>query len=137
MRKIFLMAIILGLGGCASEPISNEQAKPVPNSQILSPLLFVEKSNTGMVIIKRDQGYIGVACLTRIYIDGQEVADLDRGEKITVHPTLGDHIFSAKPNGMCGGGLVEQAGKVVEGKTLTYRVGHGSDAELGLYPTAF
>lgn len=137
MQKIILMLAVLSLGGCASEPISNEQAKPVPANQILNHDLFAEKANTGVVIIKRDYGYVGIACLTRVYVDGQEVADLARGEKITIHPDQGAHIFSAKPNGMCGGGTVEQSGNVVEGKVLTYRIGHGSDAELGLYPTAF
>ncbi|ELE6461856.1 TPA: hypothetical protein NBO33_000729 [Enterobacter hormaechei] len=137
MKKLILVMGIIALVGCATKPISTEQAKPAPAKQILNNTLFTKKAGTGEVVIKRDSGYVGSACLTRVYVDGREVADLDPEQKITIYPTLGDHIFSAWPKGMCGGGMSEQAGKVIEGKVLTYRIGYGSGSEFGIYPTAF
>lgn len=137
MRTVALLFGAMFLTGCATKPISTELAKPAPAKQIIDATLFSKKPGTGEVVIKRDSGYVGSACLTRVYIDGREVADLDPEQKITIYPTLGDHIFSAWPKGMCGGGMSEQSGKVTEGKVLTYRIGYGSGAEFGIYPTAF
>lgn len=117
--------------------MTNEQAKDVPSKQIIDNTLFVKNEGTGKVIIKRDSGFMGSACLTRIYVDGKEVADLDTAEKATVYPKLGDHIFSAWPKGVCGGGMSEQSGKVTESSTLMYRIGYGTNGDFGIYPTAF
>ncbi len=80
---------------------------------------------------------MGSACMTRVYVDGKEVADLDTAQKVTVYPKIGDHIFSAWPKGMCGGGMSEQSGRVAEGDVLMFRVGYGTNGDFGIYPTAF
>ena len=72
-----------------------------------------------------------------VNIDGKEIADLDTAEKAVIYPVTGSHIFSAWPKGMCGGGMSEQSGDVIEGKTLMYRVGYGTNGDFGIYPTAF
>lgn len=137
MKKILLVMIVLGLSSCATKPVTNEQAKVVSDSQILDKSLLSKKENTGLVIIKRDSGFMGSACLTRVYVDGKEIADLDTSEKVTIYPLVGDHIFSAWPKGLCGGGMSEQSGKVNTDKTLMYRVGYGTNGDFGIYPTAF
>jgi len=137
MKKILLAMVLLGLTGCATKPVTNEQAKDVPVSQIIDKTMLSKKENTGAVIIKRDSGFMGSACLTRVYIDGKEIADLDTSEKVTVYPLVGEHIFSAWPKGLCGGGMSEQSGKVNTDKPLMYRVGYGTNGDFGIYPTAF
>lgn len=137
MKKILLAMVLLGLTGCATKPVTNEQAKDVPASQIIDKTMLSKKENTGAVIIKRDSGFMGSACLTRVYIDGKEIADLDTSEKVTVYPLVGEHIFSAWPKGLCGGGMSEQSGKVNTDKPLMYRVGYGTNGDFGIYPTAF
>lgn len=139
MKKLLLLACAAGflLIGCATKPVSNEEAKPVPSSQIINTSLLDKKEGTGQVIIKRDSGFFGSACFSRVYVDGKEVADLGTSQKVTVYPTIGDHIFSAWPKGICGGGMSGQAGEVVEDKTLIYRIGYGSNGEYGIQPTAF
>jgi len=137
MKKILLAMVVLGLTGCATKPVTNEQAKDVPASQIIDKTMLSKKENTGAVIIKRDSGFMGSACLTRVYIDGKEIADLDTSEKVTIYPLVGDHIFSAWPKGLCGGGMSEQSGKVNTDKPLMYRVGYGTNGDFGIYPTAF
>ncbi|EAX8475141.1 hypothetical protein CQK57_03325 [Salmonella enterica] len=138
MKKMILVcAVGLVLTGCATKPVSNEDAKPVPLKQVIDASLLDKKEGTGQVIIKRDSGIFGSACLSRVYVDGKEVADIDPSQKLTIYPTIGDHIFSSWPKGICGGGMSEQAGKVVEDKTLMYRIGYGSNGEYGIHPTAF
>ncbi|MFS6858910.1 hypothetical protein [Citrobacter freundii] len=134
-RGIILLAVMMV--GCATKPVTNEQAKDVPAKQIIDNTMLVKNDGTGKVIIKRDSGFMGSACLTRVYVDGKEIADLDTAEKITVYPKLGDHIFSAWPKGVCGGGMSEQSGKVTESATLMYRIGYGTNGDFGIHPTAF
>ncbi|EAN4435023.1 hypothetical protein GEM49_13395 [Salmonella enterica] len=134
-RGIILLAVMMV--GCATKPVTNEQAKNVPAKQIIDNTMLVKNDGTGKVIIKRDSGFMGSACLTRVYVDGKEVADLDTAEKVTVYPKLGDHIFSAWPKGVCGGGMSEQSGKVTENTTLMYRIGYGTNGDFGIHPTAF
>ncbi|EHK2055064.1 hypothetical protein OGY14_21630 [Citrobacter sp. Cpo073] len=134
-RGIILLAVMMV--GCATKPVTNEQAKDVPAKQIIDNTMLVKNDGTGKVIIKRDSGFMGSACLTRVYVDGKEVADLDTAEKVTVYPKLGDHIFSAWPKGVCGGGMSEQSGKVTENATLMYRIGYGTNGDFGIHPTAF
>ncbi len=80
---------------------------------------------------------MGSACMTRVYLDGKEIADLDTAQKAVIYPKVGNHIFSAWPKGMCGGGMSEQSGTVIDGKTLMYRIGYGTNGDFGIYPTAF
>lgn len=137
MIKILPMIAVIMLAGCATKPVTNEQAKDVPSKQIIDSSLLSRKTGTGQVIIKRDSGFMGSACMSRVYIDGKEIADLDTSQKIVVYPTIGEHIFSAWPKGICGGGMSEQSGKVTEQSTLMYRIGYGTNGDFGIHPTAF
>ncbi|HBU8521295.1 hypothetical protein [Klebsiella aerogenes] len=137
MKKIALALVIVGISGCATKPVTNEQAQNIPFKQILDSSFFSKKEGTGEVIIKRDSGVMGSACMTRVYLDGKEIADLDTAQKAVIYPEVGNHIFSAWPKGMCGGGMSEQSGTVTDGKTLMYRIGYGTNGDFGIYPTAF
>ncbi|MFP0536052.1 hypothetical protein [Klebsiella oxytoca] len=137
MKKIALALVIVAISGCATKPVTNEQAKNIPSKQILNSSFLSKKEGTGEVIIKRDSGFMGSACMTRIYIDGKEIADLDTAQKVVVYPKMGEHIFSAWPTGLCGGGMSEQSGRVTGDKTLMYRVGYGTNGDFGIYPTTF
>ena len=137
MKKIALALVIVGISGCATKPVTNEQAQNIPAKQILDSSFFSKKEGTGEVIIKRDSGVMGSACMTRVYHDGKEIADLDTAQKAVIYPKVGNHIFSAWPKGMCGGGMSEQSGTVIDGKTLMYRIGYGTNGDFGIYPTAF
>lgn len=137
MKKVLPLLAILFLAGCATKPVSNEAAQPVPEKQILNRDLLTEKENTGKVIIKRDSGFMGSACFSRVYLDGKEIADLDPAQKIELYPPVGRHIFSAWPKGACGGGMSEQEGMVESGKVIMYRIGYGTNGDYGIYPTAF
>lgn len=138
MKKLFIALLALLLAGCATKPVLTSQAKNVPDVRVLNSEFLISKTqNNGMVTIKRDSGFSGSACLTRVYIDGKEIADLDTSEKVVIYPTLGNHVFSAWPKGVCGGGMVEATGTVTKENSLTYRIGYGTNGDFGLYPTAF
>lgn len=136
-RILAVIALAALITGCATKPISTELAKSVPEKQILDKSLLTPKENTGKVIIKRDSGFMGSGCLSTVYVDGKEIANLDPAEKIEIYPSVGRHIFSAWPKGLCGGGMSEQEGVVVNDKTIMYRIGYGTNGDYGIYPTAF
>ncbi|MEH4799198.1 hypothetical protein [Atlantibacter hermannii] len=137
MKKLLPIFAAIMLAGCATKPVANDQAKDVPSKQIIDSSLLSPKTGTGKVIIKRDSGFMGSACMSRVYVDGKEIADLDTAQKVVVYPPVGEHIFSAWPKGICGGGMSEQSGKVTETKTLMYRIGYGTNGDFGIHPTAF
>ncbi|MDE9553481.1 hypothetical protein [Xenorhabdus bovienii] len=139
MKKIALVAAAFFIVGCATTPISNEAAKSVPKKQIIQHDLLVKKEGTGKVIIKRDSGFVGSICLSRIYVDGKEIAHLDPAQKIEIYPKIGRHIFSTQPKGICSGagGMKELDGQVTEDNVLIYRIGYGANGDYGIYPTAF
>ncbi|MBD2815233.1 hypothetical protein ID850_10725 [Xenorhabdus sp. Flor] len=139
MKKIALVVSALLIVGCATTPVSNEAAQPVPEKQIMQPDLLIKKEGTGKVIIKRDSGFTGSICLSRIYVDGKEVAHLDPAQKIEIYPKIGRRIFSTQPKGICSGagGMKELDGQVAEDNVLIYRIGYGANGDYGIYPTAF
>ncbi len=134
MKKIFLWVILLGLSGCATKPITNDQAKEVPAQRLIAPSLTTQSDGSGQVIIKRDDGLRGSICTVRVYADGKPVADLEVAEKVTFYLDTGDHIFGTQGTGACYGGLSAQSGKVAEDKTLTFRIGLGSVGDFAIYP---
>jgi hypothetical protein len=70
-------------------------------------------------------------------VNGTPVADLDTEEKVVLHLPIGEHILSAWPNGICGGGMSEVSTTVRAGKQLNFRIGYGSNGDFSIQPTAF
>ena len=132
-----LAALFVLLVGCSTTPISNEQARWASQSSILDRTYLNPAPGTGEVTVKRDSGSFGAACPTRIYLNGRALADLGAGEKVVAHLPAGDHILSAQPTGICGGGMSEAQARVVAGGRLNFRFGISSSGASGLYPTAF
>lgn len=136
--RILMIGVVLSLlAGCATKPISNEEAMPTPPERILDQTLFRPIPEAGQVTVKRDGGFLGGACTTRIFVDAVPVADIDVAEKIAVFLTEGDHIISAWPNGICGGGMVETRASVKRNGKYNFRVGYGSNGDFSIFATAF
>jgi hypothetical protein len=137
MKKIFFGVLLALLSGCSTQPVSNMQASDVPSERIWDKQIVKKTDNKGTIIVKRDSGFLGSACLTSIYIDGNPVADIGTREKVTFYSNPGRHVLSATPHGWCAGGMVETSADVVKDNVLTYRVGYGANGDFRLSPTAF
>lgn len=141
MRNIASLAVLVTtlsiMSGCATKPIATSEASPVPTERVLDAASLQRAPNTGEVTIKRDTGFAGSACSTRIFANAKPVADINPGEKVAIYLPEGDHIISALPNAGCGGGLVETKVGVKIGGSYTYRVGSESNMSFGIFPTAF
>ncbi|EMG7933566.1 hypothetical protein [Enterobacter hormaechei] len=134
MKNLILVMGIIILSGCATKPISTEQAKEVPAQRLIDPSFTTNRDGSGQVIIKRDGGLRGSLCSVRVFADSKPIADLESGEKVTLFLNPGDHVFGAQGTGACYGGLTAQFGKVSEGKTISYRIGLGSVGDFAIYP---
>jgi len=129
--------LFLAAAACATQPVTNQAAKMAPSNQILDPSLLTARPDTVEVTVKRDSGSAGWACSSKIFVDGQPVADLNPSEKAVLHLTKAEHILSATPNGYCGGGLSEVRADLRAGDAASFRVGYGSNGDFFINQTAF
>src|SRR6185436_8088681 len=95
MRRILVM-VLFSLTACATYPVNLQQANPVQSSRMLAPAqAFTEAPYTGKLAITRDGGFMGSACLIRVFIDAKPVVDLAPAERIELFVPLGEHVVSA------------------------------------------
>ncbi|CAK2159594.1 Lipoprotein [Vibrio crassostreae] len=137
MRSGFCVILLIVLSACATTPVSNSSAKLAPSVQVLSDNYSFRTNSSATLIIKRDSGFMGSTCNSRIHVDGNPVVDLGTTEYLELYLDEGLHILSAQPNGICAGGLSEIAIDLKAGKTSNYRVGMGTNGDYFLVPTAF
>lgn len=136
MKSMLIVAVAISLTGCTSKSGSNQWVKLAPQKQILSPQLLVKKRDAGAVVIKRDGSFTGNTCLSRVYLNGKPVADLDTSQEVVVYPPPGDYVISTLPKDICGGGISAQSAEVDAGSTLTFRIGYGANGDFGIYPAS-
>jgi len=132
-----LTILTFSIAGCATRPISNADADTVYGDSILNSKYLNKKPNTGTVTVKRDSGLGGSACSSRVFVNAVAIADLDQSEKVVLYLPAGEYIFSAWPNGICGGGMSEIHSTVNSGAELNYRIGYGSNGDYTINATAF
>ena len=136
MRWSVLLLFLL-FTGCATTPLTVNQASPVPSSRILAPQLISQQSNTGILIVKRDSGFMGSACTIRVFVDALPVADLAPSEKVELYVPLGEHSVVASATGICGGGTSEAAVVVMPERQRILRIASGQSGDIYLQPSAF
>jgi hypothetical protein len=135
--RLSLIAVALAVAGCATRPVSNSEASHVPSSRIIDSKLLQPSPDSGVVTVKRDSGFGGSACSSRVFVNAKPVADLQTSEKVVVYLPAGEYVFSAWPNGICGGGMSEVRALVKSGSELSFRIGYGSNGDFTINATAF
>lgn len=133
MKYIFLAFIAFGLVGCSTTPVSPLEAKEV------TPLIkYQEKQGLIPVTIIRDKGIIASACAITTYIDGEQVANLNTGEKVIAYVQPGNIIVGA---GFIGSGLCsgperkERYFNVSSGESIILRIFTDQNANVDILPT--
>lgn len=140
MKKLLILIFLAALlNGCASTPTPTNEAVLVPDSQVLADgkKYIAKDGNSGQIIVKRDTGFTGSGCSTRIYIDAKAVADLEISQKVILNLPEGEYIVSAQPNGICSGVLTEVKASVKKGSLSVFRFGTAGNGNPSIYPTAF
>ncbi|MGE5304302.1 MAG: hypothetical protein ACM3TN_13400 [Alphaproteobacteria bacterium] len=136
MRLLALLFFLL-LTACATTPLTVDQASAVPSSRILAPQLVAQRSNTGILVVKRDSGFMGSACTIRVFLDAVPVADLAPSEKVELYVPLGEHSVVVTSNGICGGGTSEAAVVIMPERQRILRIASGQSGDIYLQPSAF
>ncbi len=98
LRKPFFLSLCLFylLTGCATSPVSPENARNVPADRIYQTDLLVSEGNrTIPVTITRDAGFQGSFYKQILKVDGQRVAEFAPGETLTIYLEGGDYSFGA------------------------------------------
>lgn len=134
--QVTALALAAALSACSTTPATTG-VTPVPADRLLAAAKAAPVPGGGSIRVTRDSGLMGAACSTRVWIDGEPVADLRPSERVVVHVPSGERIVSAQPNAICAGGLVEVQANVRSGRESRFRVGAGHNGEVILAPTAF
>lgn len=132
---LFLSSAVLV--GCATSPVSNSEATPVPASRVLAPELLAQRPNAARITVKRDSGFMGSACAYKVFMDGRPVVLLRGGERVDLYVDPGQHVLGTFADGICGGGAAEVEASVSAGQWKSYRIASGQDGTLQFMPTAF
>lgn len=143
--KLLLVAAIVTLVGCATTPINTATARSTPLSRIYAQDLVIPGEGKVQLIVARDAGAVGSACMTAVYLDGKIVSAIDNAEKVTFYVLPGRYILGTGPNpngtGLCKYNS-ERSRREAEiiaeiGKPLKYRLAMNDRGEFSLMPTAF
>lgn len=107
MKKIVLLGLIFGLSGCDTVPVKQEEKVQVPLNRQFAFKIKDEK-NDAKVIVTRDSGVTGKACLYSVWVDGVLAASLRTKETVTLFIPSGERIFKVardpEGKGICAKG---------------------------------
>jgi len=100
--QVFAVGLGLVLAGCQTLPPKDSEIKtPTPDR-----LLAYQQASDGdaTIVVTRDVGFSGGACLGAVFIDGNVVAKLDTGERAVFHVPAGNRTLGAwnTGSGLCG-----------------------------------
>ena len=137
LTRLIVITLAFVVAGCATRPVSNSEASQVPSSRIIDSKFLTPTPDSGVVTVKRDSGFGGSACSSRVFVNAKPIADLQTSEKVVVYLPAGEYVFSAWPNGICGGGMSEVRATVKSGAELSFRIGYGSNGDFTINATAF
>lgn len=136
--KALIPVLLIALAGCATQPVPSSAAKMIPTDQVIDPTYLPDRPGTGSVTIKRDSGFLGGGCTTRVLVNASPVADLKHSEKIVLHLAPGDYVFSAQGTGLCKhADTAEVSSSITAGAAIAFRIGSPSGGGLVIYRTAF
>ena len=136
MRVFAVFCAVRILSACATETVVTQNPTPVHSSKWKTQKYRVSGENTGRLIINRDTGLAGSACIPEISLDGEPIAPINKGEKLELHLNAGQHILRASPNQNCTANVAETRIEITEAKTTTYRFGFSNRVML-FTPTAY
>ncbi len=79
--------------------------------------------NTGLLVITRDTGMRGSACIPMITIGKEQIAPIDQGRLLELHLPAGQHSLRAYPNRNCGASAIETVVEIKHQQVTNYRLG--------------
>jgi hypothetical protein len=134
----WICILLFLLAGCSTTQVTSSSAMIAPENRILAYQNGTVESG-GSIIVVRDGGFVGKACLNSIYINGTLSARLAVAEKARFTVEAGNVTITAGKdpygNDMCQmhqGDAVTQAFTLGQGETRSFRLSIGSGGRLSL-----
>lgn len=135
MKKMLMAVLSLALlSGCATSMVPREKAKAIPADRLYqTELIYQGEPGKAEIVVIRDVGFVGSACLHRIWVDNVKVAALDVGEMISLGLEPGSHFIRLEMGvGMCADMQVSETFNLLPGDKRQYRVMVDSNFKLSL-----
>ena len=131
--RIAVAALVCMLAGCATTPTPTASTE---RGSHLNRALITPRPGSGVILVKRDSGFMGGGCSHRIHLDGEPAAELRVGQAAVLYAAPGEHVLSAVATGICDG-ISEAVVNVEAGKRKSLRSGYDGNGNIRLQPTAF
>jgi len=96
MRILLMVVTLLLTFGCATT--SPQSAEEVSAEQVFNQSVWNRAASDfeGTVVVVRASQFTGIACTYSILVDGNEMASLDNGQKVTLNLIEGQHVISVQ-----------------------------------------
>ncbi|MEA0037990.1 hypothetical protein SNC02_03815 [Escherichia coli] len=128
-------ASALLITACQSRPIPVSEAKPAPQARIFK----YQSPAASTLVVMRDKSMVGAGCDASIFINGETVAKLETGEKVTFHLDAGEWIVGASLEGagLCALNPARQERETITkaGETKVFRVFTSNAGDIDILPT--
>jgi hypothetical protein len=136
MRPSWVLAMAIPLLGCSTTPVASSSAKPIPVERIYAVDATNPEEGHALLVVTRDKGWKAMACVARLYVDGDLVADLKASEQIRLYVEEGTHLVGVSGE-RCLGGADQTSVDVTRAKPVLLRVSMGSGVGMKIAPSAF
>ncbi|MES2503455.1 MAG: hypothetical protein V4534_01115 [Myxococcota bacterium] len=136
MKNMYVLAILslLTASGCASVPVSVDLAKSASGTDAI---LFQKKTSEAdaHLIVIRDKGFVGSACKTKIFVNGDLAGQVSAAHKIEFWLPASDYLLAVQPAGICAGLLVERDVVFKANEEKIFRISMDQNGGLQFGPT--
>lgn len=122
--------------GCSTTPVPSSSAKPIPLERIYAVNATKPEEGHALLVVTRDKGWKAMACVARLYVDGDLVADLRASEQIRLYVEEGTHLIGVSGE-RCLGGADQTSVDVTRAKPVLLRVSMGNGVGMKIAPSAF
>ena len=124
------------VAGCTTTPVPSSSATPIPVERIYAVDATKPQEGHALLVVTRDKGWKAMACVARLYVDGDLIADLRASEQIRLYVEEGAHLVGVSGE-RCLGGADQASVEVTRAKPVLLRVSMGSGAGMKIAPSAF
>ena len=121
---------------CTTTPVPSSSAKPIPIDRVYSVQSTTPEEGRALLVVTRDKGWKAQACVARIYVDGELVADLKASEQIRLYVPEGPHLVGVSGE-RCLGGADQASVDVTRAQPVLLRVSMGGGVGMKIEPSAF
>ena len=140
MKRCIAGILCLSVTACIpgiTVPISS--GPPKPTSDVANSAIVTPRDGAGAIVITRDAQLRDMKCTYDILLDGQHVAGLHTGEKVTLYADPGQRIVgvSIRREKKCEPAIAQFLVQVVASATTNVRVSTDMSYDLKIEATTY